>query len=65
MLEIDPDHGPSNRQLAEVFLRHGQDTRVLEYASRAEKLGFPLPDDKRRLLQDQLQKRKKEAGAQK
>jgi tetratricopeptide (TPR) repeat protein len=65
VLEIDPDHGPTNRQLAEVFLRQGQYSRALDYAGRADKLGFPLPDDKRKLLQDQLQKQKKEAGAQK
>ena len=65
VLEIDPDHGPTNRQLAEVLLRQGLYSRALEYAGRAEKLGFPLPDDKRKLLQDQLQKQKKEAGAQK
>jgi tetratricopeptide (TPR) repeat protein len=64
VLEIDPDHGPTNRQLAEVLLRQGQYSRALEYAGRAEKLGFPLPDDKRKLLQEQLQKQKKEAGGQ-
>ena len=65
VLEIDPDHGPTNRQLAEVFLRQGQYSRAVGYAGRAEKLGFPLPDDKRKLLQDRLQKPKKDAGAPK
>ena len=43
----------------------GRGFAFVEYADRAGKLGFPLPDDKRKLLQAQLQKQKKEAGAQK
>jgi tetratricopeptide (TPR) repeat protein len=65
VLEMDPDHGPTNRHLAEVYLRQGLYARALEYAARAEKLGFPLSDDKRKLLQDRLQKQKKEAGGPK
>jgi tetratricopeptide (TPR) repeat protein len=65
VLEMDPNHGPANRHLAEVYLRQGQYARAQDYATRAEKLGFPLPADKRKLLQDGLLKQKKETGARK
>jgi len=65
VLEMDPSSGPANRDLAEVCLRQGQYARSLEYATRAEKLGFPLTDDKRKLLQDRLQKQKKETAGRK
>jgi tetratricopeptide (TPR) repeat protein len=64
VLEIDPDHGPANRYLAEVYLRQGRYAQALDYSTRAEKLGFPLPSDKRKLLED-LQKQKKETGVRK
>ena len=51
---IDPNHGPTNRYLAEVYLRQGLYSKAQEYATRAEKLGFPLPDDKRTLLRQKL-----------
>ena len=51
---MDPDHGPANRGLAEVYLRQGSYARAAEYAERAEKLGAPLPDAKRKLLQARL-----------
>jgi tetratricopeptide (TPR) repeat protein len=53
-LGLDPNHGPATRSLAEVYLRQGQYPRALEYATRAEKLGFPLPDGSRTLLQQKL-----------
>ncbi len=64
---MDPSHGPTNRNLAEVYLRQGQFGRALDYATRAEKLGSPLSDDKRKLLQDGLQKqgKKPETGGRK
>ena len=62
---MDPDHGPTNRHLAEVYLRQGQYARALDYSTRAEKLGFPLPADKRKLLENDLQKQKKETGVKK
>lgn len=62
LLEMDPTHGPANRHLAEAYLRQGQYARALDYATRAEKLGSPVSDDKRRLIQDGLQKQKKTAG---
>ena len=64
VLEMDPNHGPTNRSLAEVYLRQGNYARALEYATRAEKLGSPLSDDKRKLLQDRLKSQKKDAGGQ-
>jgi tetratricopeptide (TPR) repeat protein len=60
VLEMDPNHGPTNRSLAEVYLRQGQYSRALEYAARAEKLGSPLSDDKRKQLQGGLQKQKQD-----
>ena len=65
VLEMDPNHGPTNRHMAEVCLRQGQYARAQEYATRAEKLGFPLAADKRKLLQDGLLKQKRETGARK
>jgi tetratricopeptide (TPR) repeat protein len=56
-LAIDPNHGPTTRSLAEVYLRQGLYPRASEYAARAEKLGFPLPEDKRTLLQQKLRSR--------
>jgi len=60
VLDIDSNHGPANRYLAEVYLRQGLYTRASEYSIRAEKLGFPLPAEKRKLLQEKL--REKEPG---
>jgi tetratricopeptide (TPR) repeat protein len=65
VLEMDPNHGPTNRHMAEVCLRQGQYARAQGYATRAEKLGFPLAADKRKLLQDGLLKQKQETGARK
>jgi tetratricopeptide (TPR) repeat protein len=60
VLDIDPHHGPTNRHLAEVYLLQGLYARASEHAARAEKLGFPLSEDKRKLLQERLHK--KETG---
>jgi hypothetical protein len=38
-----------------VYLLQGSYARSAEYAARAEKLGFPLPEAKRKLLQAKLQ----------
>ncbi len=65
VLEMDPDHGPANRQLAEVYLRQRQYAQATRYAARAETLGFPLSADKRKLLDDGLQKQKRETGVKK
>ena len=62
-LEMDPNHGPVNRALAEVYLRQGQYARAAEHAARAEKAGTPLPEDRRRRLRDQLPKQDGGGGA--
>ena len=54
VLKMDPDQGPANRALAEVYLLQGAYKRSAEDAARAEKLGFPLPDAKRNLLEEKL-----------
>ena len=54
LLEMDPDHGPTNRHLAEVYLQQGSYRQALEHATRAEKLGFPLASEKRDLLDAQI-----------
>jgi tetratricopeptide (TPR) repeat protein len=64
VLQIDSDYGLANRALAEVYLRRGLYARSLEYATRSEKLGFPLPADKRKALEDGLLKQKKQAGGE-
>ena len=56
VLEMDPGIGPVNRDLADVYLRQGKYAQAGELAARAEKLGFPLPEDKRKLLQAQPKK---------
>ncbi len=58
VLEMDPNHGPTNRYLAEVYLLRGLYTQSFEHAARAQKLGFPLPEDKRKLLQEGLRRKK-------
>jgi tetratricopeptide (TPR) repeat protein len=54
LLDIDPNHGPTNRHLAEVYLAQGSYKLALERAARAEKLGFPLSADKRKQLEAKL-----------
>jgi tetratricopeptide (TPR) repeat protein len=54
LLDIDPNHGPTNRHLAEVYLRQGDYQRSSASAARAEKLGFPLSEDQRKLLDEGL-----------
>jgi tetratricopeptide (TPR) repeat protein len=50
-VDLDPTYGPGYRYLAEVYLRQGLYARALDQASRAEKLGSPLPDDLQKTLQ--------------
>jgi Tfp pilus assembly protein PilF len=52
VLDMDANHGPATRGLAEVYLRQGQYTRAAPLAAKAEKLGFPLSDEARKLLHD-------------
>jgi tetratricopeptide (TPR) repeat protein len=51
VLDMDSTNGPATRYLAQVYLRQGLYAQAADYAARAEKLGFPLPDDQRRLLE--------------
>jgi tetratricopeptide (TPR) repeat protein len=54
VLEMDPNHGLTNRSLAEVYLRQGLYVRAAEHAARAAKAGSPLPDDKQKALEKHL-----------
>lgn len=53
LLESDPQHGPGNRHLAEVYVLQGRFADAAEHARRAERAGSPLPGDLRRQLEDQ------------
>jgi tetratricopeptide (TPR) repeat protein len=41
-LELNPNHGPAHRQLAEVLLRQGQYASAAEHAAKAEELKSPV-----------------------
>lgn len=60
VLALDANHGPANRYVAEVYLLQGLYPLSFEHAALAEKLGFPLPADKRKLLQEKLRAKKTE-----
>jgi tetratricopeptide (TPR) repeat protein len=49
-LSMDPSHGLANRYAAEVYLLQGRYALASEHAALAEKLGSPLPEDKRKAL---------------
>lgn len=49
-LALDPDHGATNRGLAEVYLLEGKYAPAAEHAARAEKAGAPLSEALRALL---------------
>ena len=57
VLDRDTNNGLPNRFIAEVYLLHGLYTLSFAHATRAEKLGFPLPEDKRKLLQEKLHRK--------
>jgi tetratricopeptide (TPR) repeat protein len=57
VLQMDPSHGVTNRNLAEVYLRQGQYARAAEHAARAEQAGAPLPEASRKLLLEKLSKK--------
>jgi tetratricopeptide (TPR) repeat protein len=54
VVDLDPNYGPGYRYLAEVYLRQGLYPRALDQATRAEKLGAPLPADLQKTLQEKL-----------
>ena len=49
-LDMDPDHGPANRAMAQVAIRQGAYAQAADYAARAEKAGSPLTEADRKLL---------------
>jgi tetratricopeptide (TPR) repeat protein len=57
-LAIDPQSGTAALYLAEVYIRRGLYARAQEFAAKAEKLGSPLPEDQKKLLQEKLRTKK-------
>jgi Tfp pilus assembly protein PilF len=53
-LDADPNYGPAYRYLAEVYLRQGLYARAQDQATRADKLGSPLPAALQKTLRDKL-----------
>ena len=53
-VDLDPNHGPGRRYLAEVYLKQGLYAQANDQAVRAEKLGSPLPADLQKTLQEKL-----------
>ena len=51
-IDLDPAYGPGYRYLAEVYLRQRLYSRAQDQATRAEKLGSPLPQDLQKALRD-------------
>jgi len=51
-LDADPTYGPAYRYLAEVYLRQGLYNRAQDQATRAEKLGSPLPESLQKTLRE-------------
>ena len=49
-IDMDPNHGPAHRYLAQVLFRQGLYSRSLQHAILAEKLGSPLPPAERKAL---------------
>lgn len=54
VVDLDPNYGPGYRYLAEAYLRQGFYARAQDQATRAEKLGSPLPADLQKTLHDKL-----------
>lgn len=54
VVDLDPNYGPGYRYLAETYIRQGLYARAGDQATRAEKLGAPLPEDLQKTLQDKL-----------
>ena len=50
VLAMDPDHGPTNNRLAEVYLQQGLFKLASEHAARASKAGYPLPESEQQLI---------------
>jgi len=54
VVDLDPTYGPGYRYLAEAYLRQGLYARAQDQATRADKLGSPLPDDLQKTLQSKV-----------
>ena len=50
VLAMDPNHGPTNNRLAEVYLQQGLFKLASEYAARAAKAGSPLTETEQQLI---------------
>jgi tetratricopeptide (TPR) repeat protein len=50
-LAMEPDDGPANNALAQVYLRQGQFKLASQHADRAAKAGVPLSDADRKQIQ--------------
>jgi len=56
-LDMEPDHGPANRAMAQVAIRQGAYDQAADYAARAEKAGAPLAEaDRARLAARRIAK---------
>jgi len=49
-LAMDPNHGPTNNYLAQIYLHQGQFKLAAEHAGRAAKAGSPLSEADRKLI---------------
>jgi tetratricopeptide (TPR) repeat protein len=63
VVDLDSSFGPGHRYLAEVLLRQGLYTKAADQASRAEKLGSPLPADLQKTLDAKLRSARPKGGA--
>jgi len=50
VLAMDPDHGPTNNRLAEVYLQQGLFKLASDHAARAAKAGYPLTETEQQLI---------------
>jgi Tfp pilus assembly protein PilF len=62
-LDADPTYGPAYRYLAEVYLRQGLYSRAQDQATRAEKLGSPLPESLQKTLREKARTGRPKGGA--
>jgi len=58
VLAMEPNHGPTNRYLAEVYLQQGQFKLASDHAARAAKAGSPLSDSEQKQIQAGLATKK-------
>jgi len=58
VLAMEPNHGPTNNYIAEVYLQQGLFKLASEHAARAAKAGFPLTESERKLIEAGLAPKK-------